>query len=116
MGLFDIFKKNKGTENLVDEKKLEEIARYQAKEHQVIENLRLKALGKVDSYIEGTVYCKLSNSNIDVSSHCFKAWPVWFCLRFFSVFSRMIPSLIALMNRTRFCVALPLSLAAVSVL
>ena len=66
MGLFDIFKKNKGTENLVDEKKLEEIARYQAKEHQVIENLRLKALGKVDSYIEGTVYCKLSNSNIDV--------------------------------------------------
>ena len=69
MGLFDIFKKNKGTENLVDEKKLEEIARYQAKEHQVIENLRLKALGKVDSYIEGTVYCKLSNSNIDVHLH-----------------------------------------------
>ena len=57
MGLFDKLKKP-APEPLVDEKKLEEVAKYQAKEHQVFKDLQVKQLGKVDTYIGGKVYCK----------------------------------------------------------
>jgi len=66
MGLFDKFKKINEPEPLVDEKKLEEVARYQAKNHQVIRDLQVKPLGNVGSYIEGKVYCKLWDTEIDV--------------------------------------------------
>ena len=66
MGLFDKLKKKPAPEPLVDEKKLEEVARYQTKEHQMIKDLQVKQLGKVDTYIEGKVYCKLSDTEIDV--------------------------------------------------
>ena len=56
----------KGPESSVDEKTLEKVARYQSKGHQVIRDLRVKTLGKVESYIEGRVYCKLSDTEIDV--------------------------------------------------
>ena len=53
-------------EFFADEKKLEKVARYQSKDHQVIRDLRVKTLGKADTYIEGKVYCKLSDTEIDV--------------------------------------------------
>ena len=55
-----------GPESSADEKTLEKVARYQSKGHQVIRDLRVKTLGKVESYIEGRVYCKLSDTEIDV--------------------------------------------------
>lgn len=64
MGLFDKLKKQVAVP-LVDEKKLEEIARYQMKDHQVIRDLKVKQLGKVDTYIEGKVYCRLWDTEID---------------------------------------------------
>ena len=66
MGLFSKIRKKKGPESSVDEKTLEKVARYQSKGHQVIRDLRVKTLGKVESYIEGRVYCKLSDTEIDV--------------------------------------------------
>ena len=65
MGLFDKLKKKTEPEPVVDEKKLEEIARYQAKDHQVIKELQAKLLVK-ETYIEGKAYCKLSDTVIDV--------------------------------------------------
>lgn len=65
MGLFDIFKKP-ASEPLFDEKKSEEVARYRAKDHQMIRDLQVKRLGKVSTYIEGRAYCKLSGTDIDV--------------------------------------------------
>ena len=66
MGLFDKFKKNKEPEPLLDEKKVEEVARYQTKDHQVIRDLQVRPFGKDNSYIEGKVYCKLWDTEIDV--------------------------------------------------
>ena len=66
MGLFSKLRKKMRPEFLADEKKLEKVARYQSKGHQVIRDLRVKTLGKVESYIEGRVYCKLSDTEIDV--------------------------------------------------
>ncbi len=65
MGLFDKLKKKTEPEPVVDEKKLEEVARYQAKDHQVIKELQAKLLVK-ETYIEGKAYCKLSDTVIDV--------------------------------------------------
>ncbi len=66
MGLFSKLRKKMGPESSADEKKLEKVARYQSKDHQVIRDLRVKTLGKADTYIEGRVYCKLSDTEIDV--------------------------------------------------
>lgn len=66
MGLFSKIRKKMGPESSADEKTLEKVARYQSKGHQVIRDLRVKTLGKVESYIEGRVYCKLSDTEIDV--------------------------------------------------
>ena len=66
MGLFNIFKKKTEPETLIDEKKQEEVFRYLSKEHQVIKDLQVKALGKVDTYIGGRAYCKLSGTDIEV--------------------------------------------------
>lgn len=66
MGLFSKLRKKMRPEFLADEKKLEKVARYQSKDHQVIRDLRVKTLGKADTYIEGKVYCKLSDTEIDV--------------------------------------------------
>lgn len=65
MGLFGFFKKQTD-EPLVDEKKLAEVARYRSKDNQVIRDLQVKPLGKVSMYIEGKVYCKLWDKEIDV--------------------------------------------------
>jgi len=45
---------------------LEEVAKYQSKEHQLIRDLQVKSLGNVSTYIEGRVYCKLWDTEIDV--------------------------------------------------
>lgn len=66
MGLFDRFRKKATSEPLIDEKKLEEIAKYQTKEHQLFKDLQVKSLGKVDTYIAGKVYCRLMDKDIDV--------------------------------------------------
>ena len=66
MGLFDRFKKNKEPEPMIDEKKLEEVAGYQAKDHQILKDLQVKPLGKAGSYIEGKAYCRLMDKDIDV--------------------------------------------------
>ena len=69
MGFFDKFKKNKENKELgplVDEKKMEEVARYQTKDHPIIKDLQVKPLGNVGSYIEGKVYCKLWDTEIEV--------------------------------------------------
>ena len=66
MGLFDRFKKKDEPEPLIDEKKSGEVAKYQMKDQQVIKDLQVKALGKVDTYIAGKVYCKLWDTEIDV--------------------------------------------------
>ncbi len=69
MGLFDKFKKKTEPEPIIDEKKLEQVARYQAKDHQVITDLQVKPLGKVNTYIEGKVYCKPWDKEIDVDMY-----------------------------------------------
>ena len=51
MGLF-CKRKNKETEPIVDEKKQNEVARYRSLEHQVIKELQLKTLGKIDTDYE----------------------------------------------------------------
>lgn len=66
MGLFGFFKKQTEPKPLVDEKKLAEVARYRSKDNQVIRDLQVKPLGKVSMYIEGKVYCKLWDKEIDV--------------------------------------------------
>ena len=66
MGILDIIKKKPVPEPLIDEKKLEKIARYQSKEHPLIRDLQVKTLGNVSTYIEGRVYCKLWDTEIDV--------------------------------------------------
>ena len=66
MGLFDKFKKKAAPEPIVDERKLEEVARYQARDHQVIKDLQVRPLGKNSTYIGGKVFCKLWNTEIDV--------------------------------------------------
>lgn len=58
MGLFDKLKRPK-PEPVIDKKKLEEVAGYQAKDRQVIRDLQVKRLGKADMYIEGKACCKL---------------------------------------------------------
>ncbi|MCR5450029.1 MAG: hypothetical protein K6F23_11635 [Solobacterium sp.] len=65
MGLFDKFKQNKKSEPLPEEKKTGETAEYQLKDHQVIRDLQVKQLGKDSTYIEGRVYCKLWDTEID---------------------------------------------------
>ncbi len=66
LGLFDRWKRKPEPQPLVDEKKTAEVARYQAKDHQVIRDLQVRTLGTVDTYIEGKAYCKLWDRNIDV--------------------------------------------------
>ena len=66
MGFFDKLRKKPEPAPQADEKKLEEVARYRAREHQVIRDLQVKALGKVGTYIEGKVYCRLWDTEIDV--------------------------------------------------
>ena len=66
MGILDKLKKKPAPEPLIDEKKLEEVAKYQSKEHQLIRDLQVKSLGNVSTYIEGRVYCKLWDTEIDV--------------------------------------------------
>lgn len=66
MGLFDRFKKRAETEPVIDEKKLKEVAEYRLKDHQLIRDLQVKPLGQVGFYIEGKVYCKLWDKDIDV--------------------------------------------------
>ena len=66
MGLFDKLKKKQAPKPLTDEKKLEEVARYQSKDHQVLTDLQVEQLGNVDTYIEGKAYCKLCDTKIDV--------------------------------------------------
>ena len=66
MGLFGFLKKQTEPEPFVDEKKLTEVARYRSKDNQVIRDLQVKPLGKVSMYIEGKVYCKLWDKEIDV--------------------------------------------------
>ena len=66
MGLFDRFKKSEEPEPMIDEKKLEEVAKYRLKDHQLIRDLQVKPLGKIDMYIEGKAYCKLWDTEIDV--------------------------------------------------
>ena len=67
MGLFDKFKKKDvAPEPTIDERKLEEVAAYQSKDDQAIKNLQTKLLQK-STYIEGTVYCKLWDKEIEVS-------------------------------------------------
>lgn len=65
MGLFDKLEKP-APKPLIDEKKMEEVARYLTKDHQVIKDLQVKPLGKVGTYIKGKAYCKLSDTEIDV--------------------------------------------------
>ena len=55
MGLFSKLRKKMRPEFFADEKKLEKVARYQSKDHQVIRDLRVKTLGKADTDIEGKV-------------------------------------------------------------
>jgi hypothetical protein len=69
MGLFDKFKKKTEPEPIIDEKKLEQVARYQAKDHQVITDLQVKPLGKTNTYIEGKVFCKPWDTEIDVDMY-----------------------------------------------
>ena len=66
MGLFGIFKKKTEPEPVIDPKKLEMVAEYQAKEQQVIRDLQVKVLGKVNTYIEGRAYCRLCDKEIEV--------------------------------------------------
>ena len=66
MGLFDKLKKKATPEPVVDEKRREEVARYQSKDHQVIRDLQIKPLGKVSTCIEGRVTCKLWDTEINV--------------------------------------------------
>ena len=66
MGLFDMFRKKAEPALLLDEKKLQEVARYRSREQQLFKDLQAKALGKVDTYIEGKVYCKLQDAEIEV--------------------------------------------------
>ena len=66
MGLFGIFKKKSEPEPVIDAKKLEMVAEYQAKEQQVIRDLQVKVLGKVNTYIEGRAYCRLCDKEIEV--------------------------------------------------
>ena len=66
MGLFGIFKKKSEPEPVIDAKKLEMVAEYQEKEQQVIRDLQVKVLGKVNTYIEGRAYCRLCDTEIDV--------------------------------------------------
>lgn len=66
MGLFDKFKKKPEPKPIIDEKKLEAVAKYQSKKRQVIKDLQVKPLGKVDTYIGGRAYCKLWNKEIDI--------------------------------------------------
>ena len=66
MGLFDRFKKRAETEPTIDEKKLKEVAEYRLKDHQLIRDLQVKTLGSVDTYIEGKVYCKPWDTEINI--------------------------------------------------
>ena len=66
MGLFDGLKKKKAAVPVIDEKKREEIARYQSEDHQVIRDLQIKPLGKDSTYISGRAWCRLCGNEIDV--------------------------------------------------
>lgn len=66
MGLLDKLKKKTAKEPILDERKLEQVAEYRSREHQLIKDLQVKPLGQVGSYIEGKVYCKLWDTEIDV--------------------------------------------------
>ncbi|MBQ6293938.1 MAG: hypothetical protein IJK77_08730 [Lachnospiraceae bacterium] len=66
MGLFDKLKKKTVHEPIIDEKKMEEVAGYQVKAHQVIRNLQVKPFGKNGTYIAGKAYCRLWDKEIDV--------------------------------------------------
>lgn len=66
MGLFDKLKKKTERETIFDEKKLEEVRRYQAKDYPVITDLQVKPFGKNSICIEGKTYCKLWGKEIDV--------------------------------------------------
>ncbi len=66
MGLFELFRKKTGPGPVTDEKKLKEVARYQAGDHQLIKDLQVRPLGKTDTYIEGRVFNTLWNREIDV--------------------------------------------------
>lgn len=66
MGLFDQFRKKPEPASLIDEKKLAEIAVYQARNHQVIKDLQVETLGNAGTYISGRVFCSLWNTDIEV--------------------------------------------------
>lgn len=66
MGIFDKLKKKPEPEPIIDEKRIKEIEKYQAKDYQVIRDLQVKPLGNLGTYIEGKVYCKLWDKEIDV--------------------------------------------------
>ncbi|MBQ9911182.1 MAG: hypothetical protein IJM50_06770 [Lachnospiraceae bacterium] len=66
MGLFELFRKKTGPGSVTDDKKLKEVARYQAGDHQLIKDLQVRPLGKTDTYIEGRVFNTLWNREIDV--------------------------------------------------
>ena len=69
MGLFNKLKKKTEPEPIIDEKKLEQVARYQKKDHQVITDLQVKPLGKTNTYIEGKAFCKPWYTEIDVDMY-----------------------------------------------
>ena len=64
MGIFSKFKKK--TELLIDERKVEEVTKYQSKDSQIIKDLEVKTLGSVGFYIEGKAYCALWDKDIAV--------------------------------------------------
>lgn len=66
MGILDRFKKKPASAPLTDEKKLAEVAEYRSKEHPLLRNLQVKPLGTISTYVEGKVFCKLWNKEIDV--------------------------------------------------
>ena len=66
MGIFDRFKKKPASAPLTDEKKLAEVAEYRSKEHPLLRDLQVKPLGTISTYVEGKVFCKLWNTEIDV--------------------------------------------------